>query len=182
MTPTLEALGIDRLSVAEKLELIARIWESLPPDAVPEMPAVHLANLKRRLARPAAVNDLLDRNWNLALAINEEARLDPQSPYAEKYVGIANGQVVVVTDDLDELDARLMQAQTGPWSTFSFRAGVNPTPLRRPSKVCTMPRVEWPLRHGRPTIEVVLTQAANGQPLCRHLLADTAAGDDHVAL
>ena len=48
MTPTLEALGIDRLSVNEKLDLIARIWESLPADAVPEMPASHLADLKRR--------------------------------------------------------------------------------------------------------------------------------------
>jgi hypothetical protein len=39
-----------------------------------------------------------------------------------------------------------------------------------------MPRVAWPLRHGRPTIEVVLTQLANRQPLHRCVLADTGAG------
>jgi hypothetical protein len=32
------------------------------------------------------------------------------------------------------------------------------------------------LRHGRPTVEVILTESANGQPLNRHLLADTGAG------
>ena len=39
-----------------------------------------------------------------------------------------------------------------------------------------MPRVEWPLRRGRPCVEVVLTQASNGQPRPRLLLADTGAG------
>jgi hypothetical protein len=131
VTPTLEELGIDRLNLHEKLELIARIWESLPPDSVPEMPSSHLAFLKRRLTRPAAVNELLDRNWNVALAINNEALRDPRSPYAGKLVGIANGQVVVVTDDRDELRARLREAATDPWSAFSFRAGINPTPAMR---------------------------------------------------
>jgi hypothetical protein len=131
VTPTLEALRTERLSVTEKLELIARIWESLPPDAAPEMPSSHLADLKRRLARPAAVNEILDRNWDLARAINEEALRNPQSTYAEKYIGIVNGQVVVVTDDLDELDARLMQTAIDAWSTFSFRAAVNLIPAER---------------------------------------------------
>lgn len=39
-----------------------------------------------------------------------------------------------------------------------------------------MPRVEWPLRHGRPCVEIVLTLAASGQPLPRTLLADSGAG------
>lgn len=39
-----------------------------------------------------------------------------------------------------------------------------------------MPRVEWPLRIGRPCLHVVLTQAPGGQPLSRVLLADTGAG------
>jgi hypothetical protein len=127
MTPTLEALGIDRLSLNEKLELIARIWESLPPDAVPVMPASHLAALKRYLARPAATNEVLDRNRALARAINEEARRDPQSPYAGKYVGIANGQVVVVTDDLNELARRLREADPDPRNTFWVEASCDYT-------------------------------------------------------
>jgi hypothetical protein len=39
-----------------------------------------------------------------------------------------------------------------------------------------MPRVQWPLRHGRPCVEVLLTLAAHGQPFPRILLADTGAG------
>lgn len=39
-----------------------------------------------------------------------------------------------------------------------------------------MPRVQWPLRHGRPCVEVVLTLTQGGQTLSRSLLADTGAG------
>jgi len=39
-----------------------------------------------------------------------------------------------------------------------------------------MPRQEWPLRHGRPCVQVVLNPALGGQPLQRTLLADTGAG------
>ena len=39
-----------------------------------------------------------------------------------------------------------------------------------------MPRVEWPLRNGRPCVDVVLTLAPGGQSLQRTLLADTGAG------
>ena len=39
-----------------------------------------------------------------------------------------------------------------------------------------MPRVLWPLQHGRPCVQVVLTLAQGSQPLPRTLLADTGAG------
>jgi hypothetical protein len=39
-----------------------------------------------------------------------------------------------------------------------------------------MPRLEWPLRKGRPCVEVVLTMAPAGIPYPRTLLADTGAG------
>ena len=39
-----------------------------------------------------------------------------------------------------------------------------------------MPRVQWPLRHGRPCIRIVLTLAAGGRRVARYLLADTGAG------
>jgi hypothetical protein len=127
MTPTLEALGIDGLSVNEKVELIARIWESLPPGAVAELREDHLADLKMRLARPAAINEALDRNRAVAHAINDEALRDPQSPYRRRYVGIADGQVVIVTENLGELENRLMDIDTDPWNKVCFVAGVTPT-------------------------------------------------------
>jgi hypothetical protein len=40
-----------------------------------------------------------------------------------------------------------------------------------------MPRAIWPLHHGSPAIEVVLTMVAGSQPLALTLLADTGAGN-----
>ncbi len=39
-----------------------------------------------------------------------------------------------------------------------------------------MPRIRWPLRHDKPTIQIVLSTAGAGQDFVRHLLADTGAG------
>ncbi|HLN32366.1 MAG TPA: addiction module protein [Gemmataceae bacterium] len=45
------ALGIDRLTVPERLELIEQIWNSLPEAVEPgEVPAAHLAELAKRRA------------------------------------------------------------------------------------------------------------------------------------
>ena len=51
MPVSLESLGIDRLSVRERLELIEQIWNSLPEHVNPdEVPPWHLAELARRRA------------------------------------------------------------------------------------------------------------------------------------
>ena len=51
MPVSIESLGIDRLSVGERLELIEKIWDSLPEEVTPgEVPEWHLAELARRLA------------------------------------------------------------------------------------------------------------------------------------
>lgn len=63
-----------------------------------------------------------DLNRELARRINEEARSNPQSPYANKFVGIANGQVVVVGDDLDDVVRRLRQAEPDPRKCFFVEA------------------------------------------------------------
>jgi hypothetical protein len=66
-----------------------------------------------------------ERNRLLARQINQEARRDPHSPYAGKFVGIANGQVVVVADDLDELVERLQQIEPDPAKTCTVEASRN---------------------------------------------------------
>lgn len=43
-----------------------------------------------------------------------------------------------------------------------------------------MPRVQWPLLHHRPSVEIVLTQAAGGPSVSRHLIADTGAGSSQA--
>jgi putative addiction module component (TIGR02574 family) len=54
MTPSLQELGIDRLTGPERLDLIAAIWDSIPdtPEALP-VPEWHRQELERRLATPS---------------------------------------------------------------------------------------------------------------------------------
>jgi hypothetical protein len=74
-------------------------------------------------AKPmAGANTVQDRNRELARQINEEARQNPQSPYANKFVGIANGRVVVVADGLDEMSRRLRQIEPDPSKCFGVEA------------------------------------------------------------
>lgn len=68
------------------------------------------------------VRTLQQLNRELARKINEETLRNPQSPYANKYVGLANGRVVVVADDLDELVSGLQQAEPDPAKTFGIEA------------------------------------------------------------
>ena len=70
----------------------------------------------------SAINNTQKINRDLARKINEEALRNPQSPYANKFIGIANGQVVVVADDPDELARRLRQAESDPAKTFWVEA------------------------------------------------------------
>jgi len=81
-------------------------------------------NLKVKSAMPTslAVSDL---NCELARKINEEARNDPQSPFAGEFVGIVNGQVLEVADDLDELVQRLRQAQANLSQALCLEVGID---------------------------------------------------------
>src|SRR5262249_9022438 len=69
---------------------------------------------------------ILEINRELATRINEEARRDPNSPYANKFVGIANGQVVVVADTLDEMARRLGQIEPDSSKCFCVEASRDP--------------------------------------------------------
>jgi putative addiction module component (TIGR02574 family) len=68
MPVSIEALGIDRLSVRERLELIEQIWDSLPDQVSPEeVPEWHLAELARRRAE-ADASPGAGKPWREALA------------------------------------------------------------------------------------------------------------------
>jgi len=68
MPVSIKTLGIDRLSVRDRLELIEQIWDSLPehvnPDEVPEW---HLAELAKRRAE-ADASPRVGKPWREALA------------------------------------------------------------------------------------------------------------------
>ena len=59
-------------------------------------------------------NSITSANERLARQINQEARQDPNSPYAGKLVGIANGKIVVVADTWQEVVDRLRQVEPDP--------------------------------------------------------------------
>ena len=63
-----------------------------------------------------------EANRELANRINEEALKNSQSPYANKFVGIANGKVVVVVDDPEEMIDCLRQIEPDPTKTFTIEA------------------------------------------------------------
>jgi putative addiction module component (TIGR02574 family) len=68
MPVSIEALGIDRLSVRDRLELIEQIWDSLPEHVNPEeVAAWHLAELAKRRAEADAPPNV-GKPWREALA------------------------------------------------------------------------------------------------------------------
>jgi putative addiction module component (TIGR02574 family) len=67
MTVSIEALGIDQLSVGDRLELIEQIWNSLPEHLSPqELPEWHLAEIARRRAQVEA-QPRLGKPWREVL-------------------------------------------------------------------------------------------------------------------
>lgn len=68
MSHTLESLGLDRLSVDERLALLEEIWNSLPPEVeAGETPEWHRVELERRRIA-AEVEPGIGRPWREALA------------------------------------------------------------------------------------------------------------------
>jgi hypothetical protein len=59
-------------------------------------------------------NSISEINERLVIQINQEARQNPNSPYAGKLVGIANGKVVVVATSWREVMDALRQVETDP--------------------------------------------------------------------
>ncbi len=115
------------------------------------------------------------QNRELAQRINDEAMRDPTSQYAGKFVGLANGQVVVVADDLDASVRQLQQAEPDPQKTFIIEAGLDYDAPIEVWRAELMAHVAWPLVGGRPIVQVTLVGAA-GQTVSLDLLADTGAG------
>jgi len=67
MSADLQTLGIDRLSVTERLDLIEQIWDSLPETIAPEdIPEWHLEILAKRRA-DAEANPGVGEPWREVL-------------------------------------------------------------------------------------------------------------------
>jgi hypothetical protein len=75
MNITLDSLGIYRMSVRERLELVDQILDTLPPSVEPEeVPAWHLAELAKWRAE-AGENRRAGRPWREVLdSLNKKNR------------------------------------------------------------------------------------------------------------
>ena len=72
MPTDLATLGLDKMSVQERLELIESLWDSLPDQVeIQEIPAWHLVELARRRAK-ADANPGAGKPWRDVLAALEK--------------------------------------------------------------------------------------------------------------
>lgn len=62
-------------------------------------------------------------NRELADKLAAEGKNNPHAPYAGRFVGIANGQVVVVADNWNDLARRLRQIEPDPSKLFAVEVG-----------------------------------------------------------
>ncbi len=75
----------------------------------------------------STLEEVRRQNRELADRIKEETSKDPHSPYADKCVGIVNGQVVAVTDDIDLLLSRLLEIESDPRRVCFVDPNYDPT-------------------------------------------------------
>ena len=68
----------------------------------------------RSAPKASALTTEQEKDQELARQINREARANPNSPFAGKYVGIFQQQVVAVGDSLDDLEAQFEALGIGP--------------------------------------------------------------------
>ena len=58
MAPSLQSLGIDQLSVADRIDLVTDIWQSIASELpTPQLSELQKAELEQRLADHAATPD-----------------------------------------------------------------------------------------------------------------------------
>ncbi|MCE9530058.1 MAG: hypothetical protein K8T89_02805 [Planctomycetes bacterium] len=73
--------------------------------------------------------EILKLNERLAEQVEAEARANPQSPYVGKFVGIANGRVVAIADDEDEVDRMLDEIEPDPRRVFIVDTNRDPNQI-----------------------------------------------------
>ena len=71
----------------------------------------------------SAATTIQQLNRELAEKMNEEALGIPQSPNVGKCVGIANGQVVAIADNCDDVVDQLEKAEPDPANTLCIELG-----------------------------------------------------------
>jgi hypothetical protein len=71
----------------------------------------------------STITAIQQRNRDLAEKMNDEALRHPQSPDAGKFVGIANGNVVVIADTWRAVASALRLAEPDASKTYCIQLG-----------------------------------------------------------
>jgi len=69
-----------------------------------------------------SLTEIHELNGQLVDEINRETLANPQSPYAGKWVGVANGKVVTVAETLNEAVKELRRIEPDPTRTRLIEA------------------------------------------------------------
>jgi hypothetical protein len=115
----LDELGVDRQGVeiweaGRDSDKIEYVWSCrrIPPGRGGPLPGTTLF----------PDNPIMQRNEEVARRINQEARSDPTSPYAGKWVVIVKGQVAATADSWEELHRTLHRLGADPAETYCVEA------------------------------------------------------------
>ena len=76
-------------------------------------------------AKPITREEQRQLDAEFGMRINRETRANPNSPYAGKYVVVANCEVVTVADSLDEMRANILALGLNPRESFYVEASAN---------------------------------------------------------
>jgi hypothetical protein len=69
-----------------------------------------------------SLSEIQELNNSLVQEINRETLANPESSYAGKWVGVANGKVVAIADTLDEVVRELEKIEPDPARTQLIEA------------------------------------------------------------
>ncbi len=75
-------------------------------------------------------------NAEFGMRLNRETRADPDSPYAGKYIVIADCQIVTVANTLDEMHAQILELGLNPREASYVQASADyETPIWMPIRM-----------------------------------------------
>ena len=77
------------------------------------------------VAKPVTREEQRQLDAEFGMRLNRETRANPNSPYAGKYVVIADGEIVTVGDSLDEITDNLEAMGRNPSESFYVQASAN---------------------------------------------------------
>ena len=127
--PSLFLMAVQHIGVRDLWEARRLLEGQIVRLAAERATEANLTAMRAVLARanplPGDYDSSQALNRELARKINDETKANPDFPFAGKFVGIANGQIVTVGDDLDEVVQMVERLEPEPQNSFIIEASRN---------------------------------------------------------